>query len=161
MPSGLFFNPINHLKMKTFTITQFGSTTEVYIRQRNYPNGRPALELIDVTDHIPYAVATVNLPDVLLEDNEVLVKDYSENEGILDFLIDNNIVTPTKKGVQSGFVWVPVCTLNPESQWGNNFPPPEQINPENNQCMWTINGYRIWAHSYREALDLLPLIESF
>ena len=100
MPSGLFFNPINHPKMKTFTITQFGSTTEVYIRQRNYPNGRPALELIDVTDHIPYAVATVNLPDVLLEDNEVLVKDYSENEGILDFLIDNNIVTlPTSRDI--------------------------------------------------------------
>lgn len=147
--------------MKTFTINQFGESTEVYIRQRNYPNGRPALELIDASDNIPYTVASVNLPDVLLDENEILIKDYSENEGILDFLVQNKIVYPTERGVQSGFVWIPVCILRPESEWGELDPPAEQINTENGQSMWTINGYRIWAHSYKEALQLLPLIESF
>jgi len=40
-------------------------------------------------------------------------------------------------------------------------PAPEQINPDNGLKMWTIDGYRIWAKSYDEALQLLPLIQSF
>ena len=105
--------------MKTFQISLNGSDpSQVYIQQRKYANGRTRLELIDSIDNFPYATATVNLPDVLLEDNEILVKDYSENEGMLDFLTANNIVIPTERGVQSGFVWIPVCILRPESEWG-------------------------------------------
>jgi hypothetical protein len=147
--------------MKTFTINHFGSTDEVAIITGTYSNGRTSLTLVDISDGLPYATATVNLPDVFLEENEILIKDYSENEGILDFLIENKIVIPTDKGIQSGHVWIPVCILNPESRWGELDPPAEQINTENGQSMWTINGYRIWAHSYKEALQLLPLIESF
>lgn len=107
--------------MKTFQISLNGEyPSQVYIRQRSYANGRPSLELINADDHTPNSIVTVNLPDVLLEDNEVLVKDYSENEGMLEFLTANNIVTPTERGVQSGFVWIPVCILNPESEWGYN-----------------------------------------
>ena len=107
--------------MKTFQISLNGEyPSQVYIRQRSYANGRPSLELINADDHTPNSIVTVNLPDVLLEDNEVLIKDYSENEGMLDFLTANNIVIPTEKGVQSGFVWIPVCILNPESEWGYN-----------------------------------------
>lgn len=40
-------------------------------------------------------------------------------------------------------------------------PPPLQVNPNNGLKMWEIKGYRIWASSYQEALELLPLIESF
>lgn len=40
-------------------------------------------------------------------------------------------------------------------------PPPDEINTENGKMMWEINGYRIWARSYQEALEILPLIESF
>jgi hypothetical protein len=40
-------------------------------------------------------------------------------------------------------------------------PPPAQVNLENGKSMWVIDGYRIWAKSYKEALELLPLIESF
>lgn len=147
--------------MKVFSITQFGSSYDVAISLGTYKNGRTSLQLIDMEDGCPYATATVNLPEVLLEENEILVKDYSENEGVLKFLLDNKIVTPTEKGVQSGHVWIPVCILNPQSQWGELDPPADKINLENGQKMWEIKGYRIWAHSYREALDLLPLIESF
>jgi len=93
---------------------------KVYIQQKSYANGRKRLDILEVPDHFPYAIATVNLPDVLLEDNEILVKDYAENEGMLDFLTANNIVIPTDRGVHSGFVWLPVCILNPESEWGYN-----------------------------------------
>lgn len=148
--------------MQTFTLNSpCGSTYEVFISMSKYTNGRKALMLVDASDGCPYATATVNLPDVLLEDNEILVKDYSENEGILNFLTENNIVVPTDKGVQSGHVWIPVCILNPESSWGQLDPVAEEVNPDNGLGMWTLNGYRIWASSYQEALQMLPLIESF
>lgn len=179
----------------------------VTIALRKYENDRIAIQLNDATDGHPYAVATVNMPDVLLADNEVLIKDYSENEGVLDFLIRNNIVTPTPNGVQSGFVWLPVAILNDESVWGevpnaycmneepeydtvisdkkplvasylnvdhvtntpnsngwismNNKldPAPDEINTDTGKSMWIIKDYRIWADSYKQALELLPLIE--
>lgn len=40
-------------------------------------------------------------------------------------------------------------------------PPPDAIDIENGKKMWVIDGYRIWARSYKEALQLLPLIQSF
>ena len=147
--------------MKTFTINQFGQTSKVCVSKRKYSNNRTALELIDVEDGIPYAIATVNLPDVLLQENEVLIKSYSENEGMLEFLIENNIVKHNGCGVNSGHVWIPVCELLPEDQWGTLDPPPSELDLETGKSMWEINGYKIWANSYGEAQSLLPLIESF
>ena len=99
-----------------------GETVQVVINLSKYDNGRTAIQLLqkdlDMAMYTPYAVATVNLSHVLLADNEVLIKDYSENEGMLDFLTKNNIVSFTPNGVQSGYVWVPVCILNDESVWG-------------------------------------------
>lgn len=40
-------------------------------------------------------------------------------------------------------------------------PPPDQINLDNGKSMWVIKGYKIWAQSYAEALQLLPMIENF
>lgn len=161
--------------MKTFKLTAFGQTRDVVIQLHKYENNRTAIQLIDAVDGEPYATASVNVPDVLLLDNEVLVKDYSENEGMLDFLTKHNIVTPTQNGVQSGFVWLPVAIVNDESVWGevpnpysldNNpeydntlDPAPDEINTLTGKSMWIIKDYRIWADSYKQALELLPLIE--
>lgn len=161
--------------MKTFKLTAFGQTRDVVVALHKYENGRTAIQLNDATDGEPYAVASVNMPNVLLADNEVLIKDYSENLGILDFLIKNNIVTPTPNGINSGFVWLPVVILNNESVWGevpNAYcmneepeydntldPAPDEINTTTGKSMWIIKDYRIWADSYKQALELLPLIE--
>ena len=40
-------------------------------------------------------------------------------------------------------------------------PPPDEIDLESGKSMWEIKGYKIWARSYKEALELLPMIESF
>lgn len=198
--------------MKTFKFTPVESELSILVtvELRKYENGRTAVQINSAMDGHPYAVATVNMPDVLLADNEVLIKDYSENEGILDFLIRNNIVTPTPNGVQSGFVWLPVAILNDESVWGevpnayclneepeydsagytesdrkpmvasyinvdhvtnkpnsNGWismnqldPAPDEINTDTGKSMWIIKDYRIWADSYKQALELLPLIEN-
>ena len=172
--------------MKTFSISAPWDerSTVVSIKLDKYANGRTRINLIDAVDNEPYAVATTNLPDVLLLDNEVLVKDYSENEGVLDFLTTNNIVVPTDKWVTTGFVDVQVCILNPESEWGmtpnlysdeapeydsagftiadNNRmdPAPDQVDPVTGKCMWIIKGYRIWDSSYQDAVKHLELIEN-
>lgn len=190
--------------MKTFKFTPVESeiSRKVTVALHKYENGRTAIQLNDATDGHPYAVASVNMPNVLLDDNEVLIKDYSENLGILDFLIKNNIVTPTPNGVNVGYVWLPVVILNDESVWGdapnaycmgeepeydtkplvapylnvdhvtnkpnsNGWismtnkldPAPDEINTDTGKSMWKIKDYRIWADSYKQALELLPLIE--
>jgi len=106
--------------MKTFSISAPWDTKSIIVRVElgKYANGRTRINLIDDSDNEPYCTATTNLPDVLLLDNEVFIKDYSENEGVLDFLTTNNIVIATNKWATSGFVDVQVCTLNPESEWG-------------------------------------------
>lgn len=163
--------------MKTFSISAPWDTksTVVSIKLGKYANNRISINLIDVSDSQPYAVATTNLPDVLLLDNEVLVKDYSENEGVLEFLTTNNIVVPTDRWVTSGFVDVQVCTLNPESEWGlipNTYsdetpeydnkldPAPDEIDTVSGKSMWIIKDYKIWATSYQEALKHLDIIEN-
>jgi hypothetical protein len=79
--------------------------------KRQYDNGRVALQLVD--EEGPVATATVNLPDAELGKNEVLVKNWSENQGMLDALVAARVVKPTGKTIRSGFVEVPVCELQP------------------------------------------------
>ena len=94
---------------------------DVNISIGQYPSGRKAIRLISVEDGLPYVIATTNLPDLKVKcENEVLVKDYSENEGILDFLISHNIVIFTGKTVVSGWVELHICILNPKEQWVGN-----------------------------------------
>ncbi len=73
--------------------------------------GRTALHLIDIVDGSPVATATVNIPEVELANDEVIIKDYSENQGMLDVLLENNIVGQPIRWVSSGFVKLPVCQL--------------------------------------------------
>lgn len=76
-----------------------------------YGNGRPALELVDASDYEPVCVATINLPDVPLGEHETIIKDYSENEGVLNFLQTNGIVGPVKRWVRTGFVECPIVDI--------------------------------------------------
>jgi hypothetical protein len=95
--------------------------TDVNISIGQYPSGRKAISLVDVEDGLSYAIATTNLPDLRVKsEDEVLIKDYSENEGILDFLISHNIVIFTGKTVVSGWVELHICILNPREQWVGN-----------------------------------------
>jgi len=76
----------------------------------NYGNGRLSIQLADRHGE-PYGRATVNLPDEVLGEDEVFIKDYSENEGMLSALIEAGIVADTGRRVRTGYVEVPVCKL--------------------------------------------------
>lgn len=51
----------------------------------------------------PIAKATINLPDVYLADNEIIIKSYSENEGVLESLQMAGLISQTIRQVQTGF----------------------------------------------------------
>ncbi len=81
------------------------------VLKKQYYNGRIALALVDSFDGEPVATATVNMPEIDLAEDEVIIKNYSENEGILEVLTAAGIVQPTGRIVESGFVTMEICKL--------------------------------------------------
>lgn len=91
-------------------VSEYG-VYDVQIEFLKYSNGRTAIELSDAETGEPVLTATVNIPGVDLTSREVIIKNYSENEGVLGFLMDNNIVGPVKREVSTGFVSCPIVDL--------------------------------------------------
>ena len=89
--------------------TPYGTTVPISLQIGKYANGHSKIQMIDMTDGFPYATASVSVPD--LADGEVGIKNYSENEGVLEFLLENNIVEQPHRFVESGFVIIPICKL--------------------------------------------------
>lgn len=93
---------INTIKFLGYSCTvQFGE----------YTNGRTAIELVIKKTGEPMTVASVNLPYHHLESDEIAIKNYSENEGVLKALIAANIITQPVRFIATGFVQIPVCKL--------------------------------------------------
>jgi hypothetical protein len=46
-----------------------------------------------------------------LESNEVAIKNYSENQGVLEVLIAANIISEPVRFIASGFIEAPICKL--------------------------------------------------
>ncbi len=69
----------------------------VKVEKARYRNKRIALRLIDVDYGLPVATATINLPEQPCEPDEAYIKNWSENDGVLDFLLVNGIVELTGK----------------------------------------------------------------
>lgn len=59
----------------------------------------------------PYAKATINHPDIDSSANEVGIKSYSENAGMLEHLFDAGLVSAPIRHIPSGNVSIPVCNL--------------------------------------------------
>lgn len=83
---------------------------DVNLRFQEYSQGGTCIRLVTTTGS-PVATATVHLPTIDLAKDEVAIKDYSENEGVLDFLVENGIVSSPVRWVQSGYVKIHICKL--------------------------------------------------
>jgi len=55
-------------------------------------NDRTSISLIDEEDGQPVATATINIPEIPVRENQALIKDYSENAGMLKLLVDAEII---------------------------------------------------------------------
>jgi hypothetical protein len=74
-----------------------------------YTGGQIALQLF--SKHGPEMTVTSNMPDHQIGADEIVIKDYSENEGILNELIRLEIVEKPNRYASSGFVRLAVCKL--------------------------------------------------
>ena len=101
------------LDMKVYQYTVCGETYPVTINTNLfYENGRRAIRLIHADDGDVVATATVNLPDKPLGDDEVLIKTWSENEGMLEFLTKNEIVVDLNRSHTAGaYARAAICKL--------------------------------------------------
>ena len=85
---------IKQIKFKDFTC----NVVKFY-----YLNNRTAIRLVDCEDGMPVLTATVNLPEHDIEEDEVLIKSWSENEGIEELLVNENVIGPKIKEIPAGF----------------------------------------------------------
>ena len=90
------------IKFQGFTCT---------LEKANYENGRVALFLNDVVDGQMVAKCSVNVPDKPLEEDEVFIKTYGENYGMLRTLIEAGVVAPPHKFETVMFNKLPVCKI--------------------------------------------------
>jgi hypothetical protein len=80
---------------------------------KTYPDGRPALYLVDANTRETVAIATADLPGVPLKPGEVFIKEHSENRGMLAALEQAGVVKATGETVRSGFAEVAVAKVLP------------------------------------------------
>lgn len=90
------------------TVKFLGETCTVKFKE--YDNGRVAIQLL-CEDGCPMATATVNFPSVKVGEGNVLIKTYSENEGMMNALIEAGIIGEPVYRHGMGFVEVPECPL--------------------------------------------------
>ena len=81
------------------------------LRAGEYDNGRIAIRLVDIEDWAVLATCTVNLPDLAMKEDQVLIKDYSENEGMYHVLHSAGVISQPIAYIQTGHVSVPLCEL--------------------------------------------------
>ena len=99
---------------KTFSFKGEKVTVRVHTYQNNR---RPAIQLLDA-EGFPYATATLNVPSNEVNAERCIIKDYSENRGIYDFLLTHNIV----RSADDFYVLphgeaAPICIINPPEDW--------------------------------------------
>lgn len=82
-----------------------GKKLNVFLTE--YATGNKAIQLFD--EEGPYMTASVNIDG--LRKKEIAIKDYSENEGIYDALVDAEIICEAHRFARTGYVVVPVVTL--------------------------------------------------
>ena len=59
----------------------------------------------------PYMIATSDIPELKMLSNYVAIKNYSENEGVLEFLVVNKIIEKPVTHVKSNYTNFPICKL--------------------------------------------------
>ena len=57
----------------------------------------------------PFMVASVNINELDVAENEVLIKNYSENEGIYEALMEANVIKKAKQIYQTTFAEFHLC----------------------------------------------------
>jgi hypothetical protein len=93
--------------------------TEVRLQWGKYPGGQTMLRLW--SNEGPEMTVTCNVPDTRVLEGEIIVKDYSENEGVFDELVRLGVIAEQTGVVHSGYVFLKIAKLTEEfKQKGGN-----------------------------------------
>ena len=79
------------------------------VRFNRYTNNDRLAILLVTEAGDPLLTATVNVPCYPLGDDEVMIKSYAENAGVLECLTDAGIIAPTGKTLEVGHAIAHVC----------------------------------------------------
>ena len=82
-----------------------------YLQFGTYPNKSVSIQLITANTHEPWMVATVSLHERIPEPGHVLIKNWSENQGILEALILSGYIEDSGYSLLTGYVRANVCKL--------------------------------------------------
>jgi hypothetical protein len=103
------------LKTIKFVPSYSGEVTELEVERAMYANGQNAILLYE--EGQPYMTATVkvNVPGEAYypidEEADVVIKNYSENQGILEALVEGGIIEEPHATIGMNFVTLYVCKL--------------------------------------------------
>jgi hypothetical protein len=87
---------------------------ECRLHLTRYPNGGPAVALMDAEHGAFVAWATLNTPLANLKAGQVVVNDYDRTEGMLEALVKAGVVEPTGESVRIFRLALPIVTLRVE-----------------------------------------------
>jgi len=68
-----------------------------FIKIRPYNSGRIYMTLHDIEDNMQVARVTLDIDTIPHIDNLIIVKDYSENEGMYKALLDAKVILPCER----------------------------------------------------------------
>lgn len=79
-----------------------------------YSSKNYGFRLIDVSDGFPVANCTLNVPGAKLSDDEFIIKDYSENQGLYIALREADVIDKCNRTVTIGYNKGFICKIQEE-----------------------------------------------
>lgn len=90
--------------------TKWDNVPKAYIVEKTYSNpSNLCLEIHDFTMGHALLIATTNVAGHTCPPGHVLIKNWSENEGVYEALLAAGVIGPVKKHIGTGFVTAYEC----------------------------------------------------
>ncbi len=84
------------MSIQTLPFENFFGRYDLTLAVQTYSNNKRlgiSLLCLEDGDLMPYATLTVNLPRETVKANEAFIKDFDENQGLLQFVLENHLGT--------------------------------------------------------------------
>lgn len=95
---------------------ELGAGRPLYVETSAYAEGGATAITLLTENGSPFLKLTVNVPDIPLEDGEILVKTWSENEPYIPLILETGYFKDTGKRVKLQFVEASVWTIPGEKK---------------------------------------------
>lgn len=88
------------------------NNNKCFIKVRPYNSGRLFMSLIDSEDGYAVCRVTLDIDAIPIMDDMIIVKSYSENEGLYEALLESDIIKKAERKFEVGHEFALVCFLN-------------------------------------------------